>query len=115
MRPDFLEPRWRADQSSGPAYRIVWANRSIPVQSLTVNGLAIASDTTTSIPGVVRLYRGDEHVATGLIVSGVVEGDLHHFHFKRITLSGFAPPRDYAPDGVVPPADPLPARIRAGM
>ncbi len=90
---------------SGSEYRLAWGRISVPVRRIWRTGLALSQDDARHMPGLVHLYCGDDHVATGLIVSHEIAVDEHRFHFKRLTLCEAGPARDWAPD---PRADPEP-------
>ncbi|QFU09632.1 hypothetical protein PARPLA_00808 [Rhodobacteraceae bacterium THAF1] len=95
--------------------RLVWGETYAPVRRFWKSGLALDAG-TRAVPGLVHLYEGERHVATGLIVSDAVEGDEHRFHFKRITFCTDHAPLDYAVDDDVP-ARLLtsPDRVRPGL
>ena len=115
MTRDIFIETWRSDRSNGPRYRLVWGTRTVPVRSLWDKGLSIDAETPFKVPGLVDLFRGDEHVASVLLCSDAIEAGEHRFHFKRMTHFSDGPARDYAPE-----PDPLaflpgPDRVRPGL
>ncbi len=93
------------------AYRLAWGTRSVPVRRIWRGGLALDPGAVRHMPGRVRLLRGAEHVATGLLVSDGIEGGEHRFRFKTLAFADAAPARDYAADGAAPPPRRGPQRI----
>ena len=104
-----------ADLCGGRRLHLRWGDISVPVRRFWRTGLALDAG-TRPIPGLVHLYVGDRHVATGLICSDTIAHGEHRFHFKRMTICTDAPPADYASDDI-PVAGLLaaPDRIRTGL
>ena len=93
-----------------------WGDASVPVRRIWKGGLALDIG-TRPLPGLVQLYAGDRHLATGLICSDAIEHGEHRFHFKRMTFCMDRAPADYAiqDDTAIAGLLPAPDRIRAGL
>lgn len=89
--------RWQAALGGGSGLRIVHGTRSVPILHLTARGLSVDAARASGLPGLVHIYEGDTHLASGLICSDAVENGEHRFHFKRLTLRAERPPLDFAP------------------
>ncbi len=104
-----------AGRAPTPQYRLVWGNHSAPVERLWAKGLSIKKGDDRKVPGLAELYRGDQHIASVLLCSDVVDAREHRFHFKRLTRHADAPPRDYAPEPDPMALLPSPDRARPGL
>ncbi len=79
----------------------------VPILRLWEEGFSVDATRATRLRGFVDLYDGPRHISRALIVAASEDSGEMTYEFKRETMIGRPPIRDYAdersaPDGYLP-------------